>query len=322
MTFHFIFLVIISILLIVIFLFIVNYKKQKLLEKIIIDALSKMLNEDKFNLIDLNQFKSNELKIISKMINNFGEAFFNNKKENIKLEKVRSEFLGNVSHELRTPIFTVQGFLETILDNENLEESIRNSFVEKAHRNILILNNLLTDLIEISKIESGEMRMNFRYFNPNEEFIDIINDLEPTAEQANIKLNYNYVGSEKDNILILGDKEKLKQVIGNLIENAIKYNKPNGNVTLEVTPLEDEVSICIIDNGIGIDNEDIPRLFERFYRVNKSRSRSVGGTGLGLAIVKHIIEAHETQINVISTLGVGTTFKFNLKKIGKSNKNS
>ena len=166
------------------------------------------------------------------------------------------------------------------------------------------------------------MRMNFRYFNPNEEFIDIINDLEPTAEQANIKLNYNYVGSEKDNILILGDKEKLKQVIGNLIENAIKYNKPNGNVTLEVTPLEDEVSICIIDNGIGIDNEDIPRLFERFYRVNKSRSRSVGGTGLGLAIVKHIIEAHETQINVISTLGVGTTFKFNLKKIGKSNKNS
>ena len=126
MTFHFIFLVIISILLIVIFLFIVNYKKQKLLEKIIIDALSKMLNEDKFNLIDLNQFKSNELKIISKMINNFGEAFFNNKKENIKLEKVRSEFLGNVSHELRTPIFTVQGFLETILDNEILEESIRN----------------------------------------------------------------------------------------------------------------------------------------------------------------------------------------------------
>jgi two-component system phosphate regulon sensor histidine kinase PhoR len=228
-----------------------------------------------------------------------------------KLEQVRSEFLGNVSHELRTPIFALQGFLETLLDGAIDDPAVNRDFLEKAHAQALRLNTLLTDLIDISRIESGEMKMSFRYFSLREFLESVINDLRTTAEQRNVTLTLQTV---PDKIEVLGDKEKLRQALNNLIENAIKYNKVTGTVTVSVTDLGDRVLITVADTGIGIAAEHLPRIFERFYRIDKERSRQAGGTGLGLSIVKHIVEAHGSKVEVSSTVGEGSSFSFTLKK--------
>ncbi len=230
-----------------------------------------------------------------------------------RLERVRSEFLGNVSHELRTPIFSVQGYLETLLDGAADDPTVRDDFLYKAHQNVLRLHTLLTDLIEISRIESGEMKMSFRYFDAVEYLQGILAELEPTAEIANVNLELKVAGGRKD-VQVLGDRDRLKQALVNLVENAIKYNTPNGTVTVELEASKAEAVIRVRDTGIGIPHEDLGRIFERFYRVNKDRSRAVGGSGLGLAIVKHIVEAHGSTVRVESELGTGSTFSFTLKR--------
>ncbi len=227
-----------------------------------------------------------------------------------KLEQIRTEFLGNVSHELRTPIFTIQGFLETLLDGALYDKKVNRTFLQKAVRHTHNLNNLLNDLIDISMIESGQMRMSFRYFDVNEFLESIINELKSLAQSKNIELLFK--PAEK-NLRVFGDKEKLKQVMVNLIMNAVKYTE-NGYIEIGILSEGKKSKIYVRDTGIGIADTDIERIFERFYRVDKDRSREQGGTGLGLAICKHIIEAHGSKIEVESQLGKGSKFSFVLKK--------
>lgn len=227
-----------------------------------------------------------------------------------RLELVRTQFLGNVSHELRTPVFAIQGYIETLLDGAIDDAAVRRSFLEKAFSNSERLNTLLADLIDISRIESGEMRMSFRYFSIGDVLKDVLQTVEQRAEQQNIRIHT--IGFEKE-IDVFGDKERIYQVMLNLVTNAIKYNTPNGEVFINAVKAQHTVRIGVRDTGIGIAPEHQTRIFERFYRVDTNRSRAIGGTGLGLAIVKHILEAHASTISVESAPDTGTTITFTLK---------
>lgn len=227
-----------------------------------------------------------------------------------RLEQVRTEFLGNVSHELRTPIFAIQGYIETLLDGAINDESVNKSFLQKANQHTINLNNLLNDLINISMMESGQMLMSFRYFNVYEFLEGIIHELKPDAAKKNLGLNLIEFNRK---LQLFGDKQRLRQVMTNLIHNALKYTEV-GNVDIGIIEEENTGRIFVRDTGIGISDNDIDRIFERFYRVDKDRSREMGGTGLGLAIVKHIIDAHGSRIELVSNLGKGSEFSFCLKK--------
>lgn len=228
-----------------------------------------------------------------------------------KLERVRSEFLGNVSHELRTPIFSLQGFLETLIEGAVDDPAVNRDFLKKAQAHAARLNTLLADLITISQIESGEMKMSFRYFDLNEFLDSLLRELRPTAELHGVSLRRD--GYPAGSLEVFGDRERLQVVMENLIENAIKYNRPSGEVVLASDRSDRKVRVSVSDSGLGIAAAHIPRIFERFYRVDRDRSRDVGGTGLGLAIVKHIIEAHGSSVKVESEPGKGSTFSFELK---------
>jgi len=227
-----------------------------------------------------------------------------------KLEHVRSEFLGNVSHELRTPIFSLQASLETLLNGAIDDTRVNRDFLQKALNNTHRLNDLLADLIEISRIESGEMKMRFENFSLYEFLETIINEFQSLAHQKNISLSLE---SENKMFPAYGDKEQLKIVFSNLIANAIKFTNANGGVIVSFEKTVPGVRITVKDTGVGISEEHLPRILERFYRVDKNRSRELGGTGLGLAIAKHIVEAHGSKIDVQSELGKGSAFRFTLK---------
>jgi two-component system, OmpR family, phosphate regulon sensor histidine kinase PhoR len=229
-----------------------------------------------------------------------------------KLQKVRSEFLGNVSHELRTPIFAIQGFIETLLNGAVDDSSVNRTFLEKAKANADRLNALLEDLINISQIESGEMKMSFRYFNLNEFLEMVVRDFQEMGRQKKISVSGTY--STAGDVEVLGDRDRLRQALNNLIDNAIKYSAPGAQVVVSSEEIKKSVRVSVTDTGVGIAAEHLTRIFERFYRVDKDRSREVGGTGLGLAIVKHIVEAHGSSIEVKSDVGRGSTFSFTLKK--------
>lgn len=227
-----------------------------------------------------------------------------------RLERIRTEFLGNVSHELRTPIFAIQGYIETLLDGALNDSQVNMNFLEKANHHTINLNNLLNDLIDISMIESGEMRMSLRYFNINEYLKLVIQDFKAMANEKSIELIFT---PAREGLELFGDKDKLRQVMSNLLTNAIKYTE-QGKVEVLIEEEKKYGRIIIRDTGIGISEDDIPRIFERFFRVDKARSRAVGGTGLGLAIVKHIIEAHGSKMVVKSESNNGSEFSFKLKK--------
>jgi len=227
-----------------------------------------------------------------------------------RLQKMRSQFLANVSHELRTPIFAIQGYIETLLNGAIHDKNVNTHFLEKANQHTVSLSNLLNDLIDISMIESGEMRMSYRYFRINDLVKQVIQDNRIIAEEKNLELNF--IPSRED-LEVFGDKEKLRQVLVNLLLNAIKYTE-KGQVEIFVEESEKTARIVVKDTGIGIPVNDHDRIFERFFRVDKARSRSQGGTGLGLAIVKHIVEAHNSKVNVSSVIDEGSEFSFSLKK--------
>ena len=229
-----------------------------------------------------------------------------------KLEQFRKEFLANLSHELKTPIFNIQGYVHTLLDGAMDEPEVMKHFLERTAKSIDRLNNLVDDLDEISKIERGEVAMIKEIFDITQLVKEVFESMELKAVKQGIALSINK-GFEKP-FFVHADKEKIRQVITNLIDNSVKYGSLNGETAASFYDMDDNVLIEITDNGIGIAEEHLPRLFERFYRIDKHRSREQGGTGLGLAIVKHIIEAHEQTINVRSTVGVGTTFAFTLQK--------
>lgn len=230
-----------------------------------------------------------------------------------QMENYRREFIGNVSHELKTPIFSVQGFTETLLDGAVDDESVNRSFLRKIMRNVNRLDNLAQDLSDIARIETGELEMSAEPFNLVSLVHGAIESLEIKAEERGVTLAHRL----PDNLpLVYGDRERIRQVLINLSDNAIKYNRGGGRVEIIARLLpSDEVKISVADDGLGIPPEHIPRLTERFYRVDKSRSRSQGGTGLGLAIVKHILSAHDRELMIESSPGSGSTFGFTLTAI-------
>ncbi|NQY09445.1 MAG: sensor histidine kinase [Flavobacteriales bacterium] len=229
-----------------------------------------------------------------------------------RLEQYRKEFLANVSHELRTPIFNIQGYLETLIDGGFDDGEISREYVYKAAKNTDRLSAIIDDLATISLIESGIMSLEFSKFNLHDLIIDVMESLEIKATAAEIVLKFD----EKTNhgYMVESDLERIRQVLINLIFNSIKYGRTGGSSTISCYEVGNKILIEIADNGIGIEQEHLPRLFERFYRADTNRSREIGGTGLGLAIVKHILETHEQTINVRSTIGKGSTFSFTLNK--------
>ena len=228
-----------------------------------------------------------------------------------KNEAYRKEFLQNLAHEFKTPIFAIQGYVDTLLGGAMEEEMVRKKFLENTARNADRLVNLVSDLDEISKLESGEQLLYKQNFTIQELVREIFDSLSIKTQDRKIK-SIIKKGCEAP-ITVFGDKEKIRQVLTNLIENACKYGKSNGNIIASIYRTDNRhVLVEISDDGIGIEEEHLPRIFERFYRTDAARSRDKGGTGLGLAICKHIIEAHGQSIHVRSTPDVGTTIGFTL----------
>ncbi len=224
----------------------------------------------------------------------------------------RREYVGNVSHELKTPIFNIQGYVLTLLDGGMDDASVNKKYLLKCEESIDRMISIIDDLEEISKLESGELAIHLTKINLLPLCKKVISFLEFSIEKKNTEIFFreNY---EKP-IYVLADEKRITQVFSNLIENAIKYTNENGKIKISFFDMVDHYLIEITDDGIGIESHELPRLFERFYRTEKSRNRKQGGTGLGLAIVKHIIEAHGQTINVRSKAGLGSTFAFTLKK--------
>lgn len=233
--------------------------------------------------------------------------------DNLKeLERYRKEFLGNVAHELRSPIFNIQGYVYTLLEGAMKDEEVNMKFLEKAAKNIDHISSLVEDLVTISMIESGEVQLEYSDINIKELVKEVIDFLDLPARGRKITLQMKC--DTENELYVVADKQKIKQVLINLIGNSIKYGKDNGTTTISLQDLSQNVSIEISDNGEGMAEEHLPRIFERFYRVDKSRSRSQSGTGLGLSIVKHFIEAHKQKILVSSIPNVGSIFSFSLEK--------
>jgi two-component system phosphate regulon sensor histidine kinase PhoR len=231
-------------------------------------------------------------------------------------EQFRREFLANISHEVKTPLFAIQGYIEALQDDGIDDPDLARSFLNKASRNIDRLTLLVKDLDVISKLESGEAPINFEKFDISLLIHDVIDQMDHKASSHKIEIIFK----EKydSSIWVNADRDKICQVLVNLIDNSIKYGAENGFTAIKIFELHDQILVEVTDNGAGIEEKHLPRLFERFFRTDQSRSRQIGGSGLGLAIVKHILEAHEQTITVRSTEGVGTTFAFTLKKAGPS----
>jgi len=234
--------------------------------------------------------------------------------ETLKIrEAYRKEFIGNVSHELKTPLFTIQGYISTLLDGAVNDEKLRNKYLKRADKGVERLTYIIKDLDMITKLEVGDLSLNIEPFDIVELIRNVFDLLEMKASRKRITLSFDRNYNKP--IRVFGDKERLQQVLTNLIVNSIKYGRDKGTTEVSIENLiKNKVIIRITDNGEGIEEENIPRLFERFYRVDKSGSREEGGSGLGLSIVKHIIEAHDEKIYIESEIGVGSEFSFTLEK--------
>jgi len=228
------------------------------------------------------------------------------------LERYRKEFVGNVSHELKTPIFNIQGYILTLLEGGIDDPKINKLYLQRTEKSIDRMISIVEDLESITKLESGELKLNLEKF-------DIVKLVEEVFEMeqmlaAERKVSLEFVQKPERPIYVIADKKRITEVLNNLVNNGIKYNKKRGSVKVSFYDIEDHIMVEVADTGIGIEKKELPRVFERFYRVDKSRSREQGGTGLGLSIVKHIIEAHDQTINVKSVVDEGTTFTFTLEK--------
>ncbi len=226
-------------------------------------------------------------------------------------EEFRREFLGNLAHELKTPVFSIQGYILTLLDGGLEDETVNRNFLERASKATDRMVNILEDLDEITKLEVDALRLQIRPFDINELVQEVFDAVEFRAGEKNMKLSF---GKDYGSIFVDGDRSKIAQVLTNLINNSIFYGNENGKTQVRFYIVDDIVTIEVSDDGPGIDEKHLPRLFERFYRVEKSRNRNEGGSGLGLAICRHIVESHGQTISVRSTVGIGSTFAFSLDK--------
>jgi len=231
------------------------------------------------------------------------------------LEKYRKDFVGNVSHELKTPIFNIQGYILTLLDGGLEDPKINRLYLERTEKSIDRMISIVEDLESITKLESGEMKLNMEPFDLLK-LTEEVFELELRDANAR-RISMNLILKANKPVTVMADKKRIFEVISNLVGNAIKYGKKGGNVNVGFYDMDKMVLIEVSDDGIGMEKKDLIRIFERFYRVDKSRSRMQGGTGLGLSIVKHIIEAHDQTIHVKSQTDKGTTFTFMLEKYNK-----
>ena len=288
---------------------------QYRIEKFIYQRIKKIYNA--VSILDSSDFKktsiTSDIATLSRQVQKFAE----DKQQQIKnlnmRESYRREFLGNISHELKTPLFTVQGYLLTLVDGAIEDKQIRLKYLNRANKGVERLLAIVKDLDLISKLESADFDLNKKPFNIIELIQDAFELLEMKAKKRNISLlldkKYDYP------VMVIGDIERIEQVLTNLLVNSIKYGKTNGTTLVSITPFEkDKMLIKVVDNGEGIQKKHQSRLFERFYRVDQSRSREQGGSGLGLSIVKHIVEAHNERIFVNSTYKKGSEFSFTIEK--------
>lgn len=260
----------------------------------------------------LEKFSSTNISDVQKEV----EEWAKNQTEELTrlkdLEKYRKEFVGNVSHELKTPIFNIQGYVLTLLEGGIDDPKINKLYLQRSEKSIDRMISIVEDLESITKLESGELTLNFVNFDLVKLTEDVFDLAQMLASERNITLQF--AAKNDKPIMVYADKKRIMEVMNNLVGNGIKYGKKRGHVKVGFYDLHETILIEVSDNGIGMDKTDLPRVFERFYRVDKSRSREQGGTGLGLSIVKHIIEAHDQTINVKSIADKGTTFTFTLEK--------
>ncbi|MDE5731302.1 MAG: sensor histidine kinase [Alistipes sp.] len=230
-------------------------------------------------------------------------------------ETFRKQYLGNVAHELKTPIFNIQGYISTLLDGGLEDDLINRKYLERTEKSIDRLINIVNDLDTISKLESNMAGMKMESFDIVAMTREIAEQAEIEADKKGIRIQVKGGENLPSPFWVSADKHFIGQVLVNLIINSIRYGREGGQTRIKFRDLLDKILVEVEDNGVGIAREDVPRIFERFYRTDKGRSREQGGTGLGLAIVKHIVEAHGERITVRSELGVGTTFSFTLKRV-------
>lgn len=272
---------------------------------------------DDVSLLESTSFRNQPITTDMATLTQQVKKFATDKKLEIETLKVREEYrreyLGNVSHELKTPLFTVQGYLSTLLDGAIDDKKVRKKYLERAEKGVERLVYIVEDLDMISKLEMGDVNLELTRFDIVELVQGTFDLLEMTADKKNIILMFDRKYNRAINVF--ADQEKIQQVLSNLIMNSIKYGKENGTTEVTIEDLvDDKIIVRITDNGEGIEKHNIPRLFERFFRVDKSGARSEGGSGLGLSIVKHIIEAHGEKIYVESEFGKGSEFSFTLEK--------
>jgi two-component system phosphate regulon sensor histidine kinase PhoR len=279
---------------------------------------------DDVSLLESTSFTSGPITTDMKTLTAEIEKFAKDKKIEIDTLKIREayrkEYLGNVSHELKTPLFTVQGYIHTLLDGALEDRKVRRKYLQRAAKGVERLIYIIKDLDLISKLEFGELHLEIERFDIVELIQNVFDLLEMKAAKKRISLVFDTVYPEP--IFVRADKEKIQQVLTNLLVNSIKYGNEDGTTEVSVENLiKNKVIVRVTDNGEGIEEQHLTRLFERFYRVDKSGSRSEGGSGLGLAIVKHIIEAHNEKIYVESVVDVGSEFSFTLEKANPTSKN-
>ncbi|MCK0158008.1 ATP-binding protein [Cellulophaga sp. F20128] len=310
-TKEWLFLVAFSLLSFAIAFMIIQYRVEKFIYKRI-----KKIYDD-VSLLESTSFSSAPITTDIKTLTEEIEKFAQGKKTEIDTLKIREEyrkdFLGNISHELKTPLFTVQGYILTLLDGAMDDKKVHKKYLERANKGVERLIYIVKDLDMITKLEVGGLVLDLEDFDIVELIQNVFDSLEMRAAKKKIALTFD-INYDKP-IMVKADKERTQQVLANLLVNSIKYGYNNGTTEVSVENLiKNKVIVRVTDNGEGIPKELIPRLFERFYRVDKSGSREVGGSGLGLAIVKHILEAHNEKIYVESVVGVGSEFSFTLEK--------
>ncbi len=291
--------------------FVIQYRVEKLIYK----QVKKIYNDVK--LLDASTFDKQKITTDMATLTREVERFAEDKKLEIETlidrENYRKEFMGNVSHELKTPLFTVQGYILTLLDGAMKDKSVRKKYLQRANKGVERLIYIVKDLDMITKLEIGDLTLYKEDFNIIELVQNVFDLLEMKAAKKNITLTFDI--DYQDSIMVYADRERIQQVLTNLVENSIKYGREEGTTEVSIEKLiKNKVIVRITDNGEGVEKQHLTRLFERFYRVDKSGSRKVGGSGLGLAIVKHLVEAHNEKIYVESQIGVGSEFSFTLEK--------
>lgn len=291
--------------------FVIQYRVERFIYK----RVQKIY--DDVALLDASNFVPGRITTDMETLTKEVERFAQDKKLEIEALKIREnyrkEFIGNISHELKTPLFTVQGYILTLLDGAMKDKNVRKKYLQRANKGVERLIYIIKDLDMITKLEVGDLNLNKENFDIVELVQNVFDLLEMKARQKNISITFDK--AYQQSIFVNGDRDKIQQVLTNLIVNSIKYGKEDGTTEVSIEDLiKNKVIIRVTDNGEGIEEENIPRLFERFFRVDKSGSRKEGGSGLGLAIVKHIIEAHEEKLYVESKLSIGSEFSFTLEK--------